>query len=732
MASHKHIGHRRLVRGISKRYLRAPNRRWATKIISGHSEREFVELMNGSIQGLMIQSYDFKPLFVNRAYAENLGYTVQQVLSLKTIDAVYAPHEARRLRGYLRARLSLRSKKTPPTVYEVEARHRDGHSVILQNSVSLIQWKNHPAVLISAVDVTERYRAQQALELSEERFRDFAESASDWCWEMDEQLRFTYLSDSFERITGCPKQQVLGITRKEFMSLYYPDLKLSENEVELWRAHRQVLDNRQAYSHFEYNWYRQDGSVVIVSSSGKPIFNKVGKFIGYRGTATNITEEKKLSEQLNFHASHDELTGLINRRTFDLELLNAIDDAHVSDAEHVLVFMDLDRFKIVNDTCGHQAGDALLKQLAELFQNVFSRRDTLARLGGDEFAVIMQHCTVEQSMRITNRLHEEISRFRFFWDDKAFTVGVSAGVVLISRDSESVSRLLQNADSACYMAKENGRNKTHIFSEDDKDLSRRQGEMHWAGRITQALENDAFAMHAQVILPIQTSQNVFYEFLIRMKDGNQLIQPNAFLPAAERYDLSLNVDKWVLRTVLAWIRDHREALSKTELFFINLSGKTVGKKTFQDFAVNILREYQVPPEKICFEITETTAIANLNEAVKFIKKLKDVGCCFALDDFGSGVSSFAYLKNLPVDYLKIDGMFIRDMCTSAVNLAMVKSINEISHVMGKKTIAEFVENDAIFGVLRNMGVDYAQGYAIGSPFPIEELNDPGQYYRYQQ
>ncbi|MGH1485717.1 MAG: sensor domain-containing protein [Cellvibrionaceae bacterium] len=704
------------------------DRRWARKILRDSGQEKLLELMNAASQGILIHDYDFSPLFVNRSYATTVGYSVEEILSLDYVDRLYPSNEERRLKGYLQARLQKFSKTSPPTVYEVEVCHKDGQTIILQHSVSLIDWKGLPAVLISAIDITEQYLSQQALELSEERFRDFAESASDWCWEMDDNLRFSYMSDSFERNSGYKISEVIGFTRKEFVEKHSPADSLTLEEKQQWDDHAELLDRHESFSNFEYRWRHPNGSTIILSASGKPIFSSTGKFCGYRGTASNITDERQLSEKLSFQATHDELTGLINRRHFDSELHNTIDDAHINNAEHALVFMDLDRFKIVNDTCGHMAGDELLQQLAGLFKKVFSKRDVLGRLGGDEFAVIMRNCTVKQSTRITERLHNEIDRFRFVWDGKSFTIGVSIGVVGIDKHSDSVSRLLQNVDSACYVAKETGRNKTHIFSENDEDLSKRQGEMHWAARITQALEEDDFTLYAQPMLPLNTSGGVFYELLIRMKDGESMISPRVFLPAAERYDLSLNIDKWVLCKALEWVRDHPHVLSKTQLIFINLSGKTIGKKTFQEYAIKQLQRYGVPPEKICFEITETTAIANLAEAVNFINKLKETGCFFALDDFGSGVSSFAYLKNLPVDYLKIDGMFIRDMSVNEVNLAMVKSINEISHVMGKKTIAEFVEDDSTFALLRNMGIDYAQGYAIGHPVPLEELSENQPYY----
>ncbi len=700
-----------------------PNRRRDKRFMASSGENKFLELMDVSMQGILIHDYDFRPLFVNQSYANELGYSIDEIMSFVSVDKLYAVNEARRLRSYLQERLIKFSRDVPPSIYDVEARHKLGDSVILQNAVSLIEWQGVPAVLILASDITEQHLSRQALETSEERFRDFAESASDCCWEMDENFRYTYLSDSFERFAGSNKQDLLGKTNKEFMSEYVPDMEFSEEEKNLLREYSQMLKKHVSYTNFECLWYTKAKGTVHVSMSGKPVFNNVGKFIGYRGTATNITEQKKLSEQLNFQASHDELTGLVNRRYFDNELSKAIDDALINDSQHVLVFMDMDRFKIVNDTCGHVAGDELLQQLADIFRKVFSKRDILGRLGGDEFAVIMKHCTIEQSVRITDRLHDEISRFRFVWDGRSFGIGVSAGVASINRDCESVSLLLKNVDSACYMAKQTGRNKTQIFSENDEDLSKRKGEMHWAGRITEALEKDDFVLYAQAIHSLQSSEQVFYELLIRMVDGDNIIAPNLFLPAAERYDLSLNIDKWVLRKALSWISENIEILLKTRLVFINLSGKTVGKKTFLDYAINMLQEYQIPPEKICFEITETTAIANLAEAVSFIQELKKIGCFFAIDDFGSGVSSFAYLKNLPVDYLKIDGMFIRDMSNNAVNLAMVRSINEISHVMGKQTIAEFVEDEATFAILRNMGVDYAQGYAIGRPFPLSEIEE---------
>jgi diguanylate cyclase (GGDEF)-like protein/PAS domain S-box-containing protein len=684
-------------------------------------EDKFLELINSSMQSVIIHSYDFAPLYVNQSYAGDLGYCVDEIMQLDCIDSLYSINEARRLRASLRERLVKFSRNVPASIYEVEAKQRTGDSLVLQHSVSLIDWRGEPAVLISSVDITEKYFSQQALKLSEERFRDFADSASDWCWEMGSDLRFSFMSSSFERIAGISKSRILGLSRKEFITINCPKAELSLEEKISWGEHTDLLDGRQPFTDFEYHWCKDDGSIAIIAASGKPVFDANNKFCGYRGTGKNITDQKKLSEQLKFQATHDELTGLINRRHFDNEIHKAIDDAHLNNASHVLIFMDLDHFKIVNDTCGHLAGDELLQQLSVMFQSIFSRRDIVGRMGGDEFAVIMNHCTTEQSFRITQCLHEAMEAFRFTWEGKTFSLGVSAGVAGIDRYSESVSSLLQNVDSACYVAKQTGRNKTHIFSEKDEDFSQRKGEMSWISRIAQAFENDDFVLYAQLILPLQSNQGGFYELLLRMKDGDDIIAPGLFMPAAERYDLSIKIDRWVLRRALKWIASSPPALSNTQHVFINLSGNTIGNKSFQRYAFKLLQEYDVPPEKICFEITETSAIANLAEAIDFIKDLKELGCFFALDDFGSGVSSFGYLKNLPVDYLKIDGMFIRDICFNEVNLAMVRSINDISHVMGKKTVAEFVEDDRTFAILRNIGVDYGQGYGIGYPLPLDQL-----------
>ncbi len=685
-------------------------------------EGRFLELMNASAQGVLIQSYDSYPLYVNQTFADSLGYSVADLMNSASLNYLYSINESLKLQTYFKRTAFNGTSKKTSGFCEIEAKHKLGFDIILHYSISHIKWLGKPALLIFSTDVTERNLSRRALSLSEERFRDFAESATDWCWELDIQLRVVFVSNNFERIAGFKKRTILGKTYLDFIKYHFPDVWLSDEQVALSNKFQALLRKGTEFTNFEYFWFAPDGRILDIRCSGKPIFDESGHCKGYRGAVCDISEEKRLSEQLSFYAAYDSLTHLSNRRHFDSKLSLAIDDAIIDNNEHVLVFMDLDHFKIVNDACGHAAGDELLQQIANMLCEVFGDREFIGRLGGDEFAALIRGSSIDQALKITSELHEKISQFKFIWEGKAFVVGVSVGVISVNRETESVSSLLQNVDSACYIAKETGRNRTHVFSEEDDDLLKRRGEMHWAGRITQALERDDFTLHAQQISSINEYEFPSYELLIRMKEGDGLITPNLFLPAAERFDLSINIDKWVVKTAFKWFSLRPAILSNLQCVFINLSGKTVGQKIFLDYVINMFNEYKIPPEKICFEITETTAISNLSEAVNFINDLKSIGCYFAIDDFGSGVASFSYLKNLPVDYLKIDGVFIRDICTNEVNLAMVKSINDISHVMGKKTIAEFVEDDSTFAMLRNMGVDYAQGYALGRPLPLENID----------
>ena len=380
----------------------------------------------------------------------------------------------------------------------------------------------------------------------------------------------------------------------------------------------------------------------------------------------------------------------------------------------------------MNDTCGHTAGDALLRELAAVLRTRIRGDDTLARLGGDEFGLLLTGCQPEDAQDKAGALLRTIQEFRFNWDDKRFTVGASIGVVPVDSSSRDKAALMSAADAACYAAKDGGRNRVHYYHTEDEDLAQRQGEMQWVTRIHEAMEYDRFELFYQVIQPLaagQGSNGRSFELLIRLRDAEgELIPPGAFLPAAERYNLMPIIDRWVVDTAFDWLESHPDIVNELAHCAINLSGPTLSDEHFLEYLVEKFSLTGVPAGKICFEITETAAIANLVKATHFINTLRALGCAFSLDDFGSGMSSFAYLRNLPVDFLKIEGMFVRDILDDPIDLAMVKSINEMGHAMGKRTIAEFVENTDILEKLRVIGVDYAQGYGIARPESLDTLS----------
>lgn len=436
--------------------------------------------------------------------------------------------------------------------------------------------------------------------------------------------------------------------------------------------------------------------------------------------------EKVLTEsdaRLSYQASHDDLTGLINRREFDVRLQKTLEKAQVEKNEHAFCYLDLDQFKVINDTCGHTAGDELLRQLSHVLQLNTRKHDTLARLGGDEFGIIMEHCNLEHASKVAKTLCKQVEEYRFAWENQSYNVGVSIGVVPINQYSSNAVDLFQSADVACYAAKDAGRNRVHVYVQDDVVATQHKGEMQWIVRINKAIEDDRFVLYAQTIAPLSHNDSGFhFEILLRMIDEKgKIVSPGSFLPVAERYDLMTKLDRIVIDKTFNFFQQQPQQLKKLAMCSINLSGQSLAAQSFLDYVTDIFNHYDIPPEKICFEITETAAIANLVTATGFIQTMKDSGCYFALDDFGSGLSSFAYLKNLPVDYLKIDGMFVRDIVEDRIDYAMVKSINEIGKILNKKTIAEFVESDLILEKLVNIGVDYAQGYIISHPEPLDTM-----------
>lgn len=464
-----------------------------------------------------------------------------------------------------------------------------------------------------------------------------------------------------------------------------------------------------------------------VESTRSPIRSFDGELLGHVIVFRDVSKAQFLAQQLSWQATHDALTALVNRREFERRLTQLLESAQRG-GTHALLYLDLDQFKVVNDTCGHIAGDELLVQLAAVLKDRVRENDVVARLGGDEFGVLLENCPPEQALRIAEALRCGVQEFRFTWVDKSFELGVSVGVVPIADANEGMVRLLSIADAACYAAKDAGRNRVHFYQPNDNDVARRHGEMQWLGRIHQALEEGRFRLQYQIIQPLQAGVAAeHYEVLLTMIDQQaHVVPPMAFIPAAERYGLMPAIDRWVIHHLFSQeSRRWQDARTRCGLnaacnvvFAINLSGTSLTDETFLDFVREQMAHYAVPPQMLCFEITETAAITNLYKASQFMRELRRLGCRFALDDFGKGMSSFAYLKNLPVDYLKIDGAFVRDIADDPVDYAMVEAIVRIGRVLGIRTIAESVETPAVLEKLRKLGVDYAQGYTVHRPQPF--------------
>ncbi len=460
-----------------------------------------------------------------------------------------------------------------------------------------------------------------------------------------------------------------------------------------------------------------------------PILDREG---GIRGSVIilhDITDTLAMTKKLSYQATHDSLTGLINRAEFDHRIHLLLNHLQTSSKpnEHALLYMDLDQFKIVNDSCGHMAGDELLRHISDRLKQRVSDSGTIARLGGDEFGVLVENCNKKIAHQVADELRKEVESFRFQWKEKTFSLGISIGVVMIDKNSESPDILLSMADRACYSAKDSGRNKICIYQPNDIEMVRRNRDTQWVSRLRKSLENDSLMLARQSIVEVGSDQNhrSMYEILVGLKSNNgERIPAAAFLPAAERYNLMPQMDRWIVKNIFQWLARNPQQLHNLEACMINLSGQTLNDETFARYVFYCMEESEIPPEKICFEITETEAISNLAKTGRLIRNLKAEGCQFALDDFGSGMSSYTYLKHLPVDYIKIDGIFVRDLVNDPIDLAMVNSINEIAHILDKKSIAEYVENDDILELLQQIGVDYAQGFAIGYPETISEERPP--------
>lgn len=556
--------------------------------------------------------------------------------------------------------------------------------------------------------------AQNAKEFAEVTLK----SINDGVITTDRYGKITFVNPYVEKLIGLTFEEVKGVYLKDVVMLVKEDTR----ETIISPVGDCLLDNQTIDIDTNCALQRSNGSFLPIAVSVAPIQDINGKVRGTVMTLHDVSEAYELQRKLSYQASHDHLTGLYNRRELESELQRALLNAKRDKQVHALCYLDLDQFKVINDSCGHSAGDLFLRRISEYLKEDLRKSDVFARVGGDEFALLLLNCTQSEAQKVAANILKKIGSFRFSWQGRVFQVGVSVGLVSITEHTSSTAELLAQADVACFAAKDGGRNRVHMYQADDMELKRRRDEMSMVSYVREALAEDQFEIHLQPIVPTNGLQDrTHYEVLIRMMSSENLcVPPGVFLPAAERYQLMSSIDRWVVSKSLALMKHQREINASISLS-INISAQSINEENFLEFVIAEMQANDMDGSDVCFEITESEAINNMQHAVHFIEQLQKLHCKFALDDFGTGVSSFEYLKNLPVDYLKIDGTFVKNIDKNKIDQAMVRAIHEVATVMGMQTIAEFVENEASFHMLGELGVGYAQGYWIARPKSAEEV-----------
>jgi diguanylate cyclase (GGDEF)-like protein/PAS domain S-box-containing protein len=641
-----------------------------------------------------------------------LGYGEEEIRDSPDWRNLVHPDDMSRVQGAIRDHVA---GKTPTFESVHRMRHRNGEwRWVMSRAQARVDPHGRLLRLVGVeLDITERKLYEEALFREKESAQITLQSIGDGVITTNAGSVIDYINPVAEELTGWRLEDAMGRPVEEIFRAFHEEtceplenpLTVSIRRVRPIKSVRPML------------LIRRDGNELYVESTAAPIRDGQGHVAGGVLVFHDVSESRELNRRLSYHASHDLLTGLVNRREFESRLERALKSAKAREASYALCYLDIDQFKIVNDTCGHSAGDALLGQVGALLKSKVRWRDTLSRLGGDEFGILLESCTLDEAMRTAEQLREAVRNFRFSWEDRVFRLGASVGVVPITADNEDVASILSAADSACAAAKESGRNRVHSFAENDVELMRRRREMQWAARINAALEEGRFELFRMQIQPLQRVEpGSHYELLLRLRDeSGRIVSPDAFIAAAERYGITPAIDRWVIENAFRWLVSEADEREKLMLCSINLSGQSLGDDKFLPFVIDQFNRSGIEGSKICFEITENEAVRSFSQANRFIQALKAHGCKFALDDFGKGQSSFGYLKHFPVDFLKIDGSFVRGILHDPIDREMVRSINEIGHLTGKQTVAEFAENAEIIQMLTSLGIDYAQGYGVAQP-----------------
>jgi diguanylate cyclase (GGDEF)-like protein/PAS domain S-box-containing protein len=684
-------------------------------ILQKESEELYRSLIELSPDGISVTDHKGILIMVNQQAVNLHGFDkADEMIGMNSLELV-APE----YREYVEQQAKDAMSSGISGHFEYALRRKDGSTFPAEASATFILGPNDiPNQVITIFrDITKRKQIEDALFEEKERAEITLHSIGDAVIATDIHARIEYINPVAENLTGWKIDEAIGKPLEQVFRIIEEGSRQSAiSPVERCLAEGKVvgLANHSIL-------ISRSGREYSIDDSAAPIRNQQGTVIGVVLVFHDVTEARRLSQKLEHDAVHDSLTGLVNRREFERRLERALISSKQHGLFHMLCYLDLDQFKIVNDTAGHMAGDELLKQIASMMNGLFRDRDTFARLGGDEFGLLLENCQLDQALVISNDILAKIRNYPFIWAGRSFQVGVSIGVVLINEETESVAQVLSQADIACYSAKDLGRNRVHVYQSEDSETAKRQNEVIQVSRIREALDHNLFTLYCQPIarLTMEGNEIIQYEILLRMKDGEEhLVFPGAFIPSAERYGLMPSIDRWVIReTFLTMVKYSVQGAQIT----INLSGNSLDDETLLEYVLGQLDEFSVQPAQICFEITETAAIRHLNKAQQFIQAFRKLGGKIALDDFGSGFSSFRYLKSLSVDYIKIDGGFVNDMLSNPENLVMVEAITQIAHTLGMEVVAEHASNLEIIDRLSEIGADHAQGYGIGHPIPVEAV-----------
>ena len=685
-------------------------------------EALFQDLANTMPEVVLV--HQDRVIFANSAAGALMGLTAEQLAGRPVTDLVRPAYRAMTRKNIA----GLLAGEVVPERYEIQLISGAEGGLWVEAAGTMIDYRGQKAILSIARDVSYRKSIEANLGRGKQQAQITLESIGEGVITADTEGVIDYLNGAAEKLTGMTRENAIGKRMTDLMTLVDENDRkdLGDPVARCLSERRQVGLGRRALM------ISTDGSRELsVELTASPIIGAGDTVAGAVVIMHDVTEIRGMTRRISYQAAHDALTGLINRMEFERQLAEALAGGRGDSLNSVLCYMDLDRFKAVNDTCGHLAGDNMLREIAKLIRDQVRDSDFVARLGGDEFGMLLIRCPLDKARQIADDVCNAIRDYRFVWQDRIFTVGISVGLVEVSRETGTLKDLLSAADSACYVAKQQGRGRVHVYSARDEVSARQRGDIHWLRQLQVALRENRFEIHAQPVISTagRVTRGPALEVLLRMLDDEgKLVQPRQFIPAAERYQLMASIDRWMVQATLSAIAHGAIRLPDERSCSINLSAQALWEDGFLDFVVDCLDHSQVPPHRICFEVSESAVMGRFDQARRFVAVVHGIGCQFALDDFGSGLGSFTTLRDLSIDYLKIDGTYTRDLRPDTLNHQVVTAVAGVSRILGFKVIAEQVETQADFETLRSIGVDFIQGYFIDRPHrlgePVTALTTP--------